>query len=246
MSVKTFGRVARATAIAVALVASGLAQAAKYTGTWDPLYGDPFGTMGWRGQATFELTGDCLLSGTGLVASTCLGAAGSTATVVEATVEFYDEADVTKATLATLTWTHPVVAFKSASFVNGVLSAFESDFLDKRADGRMFTIPGGHDFGGSRDPSAYEFYLEFLGTDARLAHLRHVGAPGEPAPRSPDCANNSSNLEMCGYSLPDPDTQARGTLMSFAPLAPIPEPSTYALMLAGLAAVGYVARRRRA
>jgi hypothetical protein len=28
-------------------------------------------------------------------------------------------------------------------------------------------------------------------------------------------------------------------------VSPIPEPSTYALMLAGLAAVGFVARRRR-
>jgi|APDOM4702015191_1054821.scaffolds.fasta_scaffold06389_2 hypothetical protein len=30
-----------------------------------------------------------------------------------------------------------------------------------------------------------------------------------------------------------------------APVAPVPEPSTYALMLAGLAAVGFIARRRK-
>ncbi len=36
-----------------------------------------------------------------------------------------------------------------------------------------------------------------------------------------------------------------GGTINFAPVTPVPEPETYALMLAGLAAVGYVVRRRR-
>ena len=36
-----------------------------------------------------------------------------------------------------------------------------------------------------------------------------------------------------------------GGTINFAPLTPVPEPETYALMLAGLGAVGFVARRRR-
>ncbi|HEY9238530.1 MAG TPA: flocculation-associated PEP-CTERM protein PepA [Burkholderiaceae bacterium] len=40
-------------------------------------------------------------------------------------------------------------------------------------------------------------------------------------------------------------TQGGGKI-SFSPVTPVPEPETYALMLAGLGAVGFVARRRRA
>lgn len=37
-----------------------------------------------------------------------------------------------------------------------------------------------------------------------------------------------------------------GAAMAFAPTAPIPEPQTYAMMLAGLGLVGFMIRRRRA
>jgi hypothetical protein len=36
-----------------------------------------------------------------------------------------------------------------------------------------------------------------------------------------------------------------GGTINFVPVAPVPEPQTYALMLAGLGAIGFVARRRR-
>jgi hypothetical protein len=53
-----------------------------------------------------------------------------------------------------------------------------------------------------------------------------------------DCAKPGDSVvgdNRCGQS----------SLASLAVFAPVPEPSTYAMMLAGIGAVGFIARRRR-
>lgn len=54
---------------------------------------------------------------------------------------------------------------------------------------------------------------------------------------------NTSNYTTGFFSAINGTT---ATAASFAPVTPVPEPETYALMMAGLGALGFVARRRRA
>lgn len=102
---------------------AGSAQAATYSGVWDPPFGAPFGTLttglGWRGTATYFVPDSCELSGSGLVDNYgnipfIPGNCGGLAAVTAAEVELFNVADVGQATLATLT-------FDPASFYVGVL-----------------------------------------------------------------------------------------------------------------------------
>jgi len=59
---------------AAAALSSGAAQAAIYSGNWDPAYGASFAGLGWKGTATFFIPDTCLAS-SGWIANTdgCAG-----------------------------------------------------------------------------------------------------------------------------------------------------------------------------
>lgn len=109
---------ASAVACALSLV-TGAADAAVYTGVWDPVYGAPFTNLGWRGTATFAVPDSCEPSGTADISNTlnCGGAASLTS----AAVEFYDASSTGQATLDTLTFNPASMLIGTLRYVNGNL-----------------------------------------------------------------------------------------------------------------------------
>lgn len=58
-----------------AALGTGAAQAAAYTGTWDPAYGSAFPKLGWKGTADFYIPDACLLQSGWIDSTTCSGMA---------------------------------------------------------------------------------------------------------------------------------------------------------------------------
>jgi hypothetical protein len=119
------------------VVVGGPAQAAVYSGIWDPPYGSPFTNLGWRGTATYFVPDTCLPAGTVIVdnATGCGGAA----TVTSAQVEFYDTtaAGPTPPAIATLIFNPASMIIDDLSFVSGQLadlSTSASNYVDPTAN----------------------------------------------------------------------------------------------------------------
>lgn len=214
-----------AVACAVLLGTAGSAQAAVYTGMWDPAFGGIFTNLGWRGTATFVLPDSCVgLTGTFANAATPCGGGGMQ--VIDATVEFYDLRDTSQTALQTLDF--------------GAAPAVNSMSIDS------LTHPGMTDLTGANTEffrkvqgnvsvaqfSGQNYYFQ-LGLRENQAALFYTLDLAETAL----CATpafGTADPKLCGFS-------ARPAAVVFTPA--IPEPSTYALFLAGLA--GMWALRRR-
>jgi hypothetical protein len=220
----------RAAAAIAAFGVIGTAHAAVYTGTWDPAYGAPFNQagleLGWKGSATFTLPDSCVAAGGVVTSFDCLAAPGMQ--VVNAQVQFYKLSDLSL--IETLN-------FGSGAFVYSM--TFDSALSLTAVETSFFTSPlrPVSTFGGLQD---YSFHLIFDGSGAQLVHTK-VGIYS-----SPNCLTKTSDVTLCGTSF-DSRTATGSTPFTFTTIqAPIPEPQTYALLLAGLAAVGIAARRRQA
>ena len=199
---------------AATLGSTGTAQAALYTGTWDPMYGGIFPSLGWQASAVFDVPDACLALGSGNnipISGACAGF-----DVLSAQVDFYDVA--APGTILESFNLSPEVIVTGINLAGNALTGVDTDFFHYFIP--TLSIAGGGEYSFS--------LLLFGGTKAQLIYA-------SPPTTSPGCAFLPVDDAHCGISA----NAATGVF------APIPEPETYALMLAGLGALGFVARRRR-
>ena len=231
-------RSAVAVAATVALV--GQANAAQFRGTWDPVYlgvvgdGTPFSSGGssylyFSGEAIFD-TGSCGTTTGTYTANTSDSFPGCTGwSVVSATLKLGVSSDGVNPDVSGPTQTMSFLGSVGDPFVNamkidsaGVLSFVSSNPF---SDGQQGTTAATLATWNSSTFQPY-FSLAFLGEQAQLLWVK------DPASAWSCVGDNTSIFSReCGAE--------RATIT----FAPIPEPSTYALMGLGLAAVAAMRRR---
>jgi hypothetical protein len=195
------------------------AQAAIYTGHWDPAFGGTiFPDLGWKGSGHFDVPAACLgMSGSfSNLTSPC---GGGDMKVLDAKLEFYNSTtDPAGSTVLQTLNLNPSV------FVNGMTLLTTGSVTNLLGVDTGFfqpvqgTIPEAHNF---------FFHLVLRGDEAFLVYT-------DNAVDSPSCAIFSPAGPDCGISM----TPAHAV---FTPA--IPEPSTYALFGVGLAALWSLRRR---
>ncbi|MBV9890644.1 MAG: hypothetical protein JO090_07150, partial [Rhizobacter sp.] len=112
---------------AATLGLAGSANAAVYTGTWDPAYGGIFPDLGWKASALFNVPDACLAIGNGSnvpIAGPCSGF-----DVLNAQVSFYSSHDSTETVVQSYTL-DPHVIITGIDIAGGKLVGVDSGFFN--------------------------------------------------------------------------------------------------------------------
>jgi len=224
----------RKTAAAAVLVAGVLGAAApahaiQITGAWDPPIGGAFPGVTWAGEVTINFPSytDCTSS------SNCNAAS-----------YFTDDA-IIKLTEGTATeivaWDREDLgAVTSMNFTGSLLSgltSYQSEYF-RAASGPL--VAGGSFFSLSFVGSAAgggiqaRLALASCRSDDDIEHV-HIGST----------TYNMVEGERCNSPVFNDSTNFPAVVEGEGILTAVPEPKTYVLMLAGMAIVGFVVRRRR-
>lgn len=220
-------------AAAALLGAASPAQAIVYVGNFDPAFGSAFPDLGWRGKAEFVIPDACAgKTGTFQNLSFANACSSSPFFMQNATVEFYSLADPSKtaetlnfgslALVRSISLSTPTGS-ASPTKLTGVTTTYSVGRPGTSTPAKIFTP-------GNPVGKSFNFYLKFDGGVASMAY-----------------SDNESNFfctfspEKCGTSSTRLEDIAKVT---FAQAGLVPEPETYALMLAGLGALGLCVRRR--
>ena len=190
--------------LATALGASGAAQAAVYSGHWDPLFGPSFADLGWAGDATFFIPNSCLVNSGTVTFLSCSGMKAESADIELNSLSNPSSSE-------SLSFDQPVGVF-AMTFTNGALTDVISNFFAPV----HATLPAA---GGGADAFSLDFFQG-------AAHLIACGG--------------DFDFDNCSFAnLPNSEGTAAVTFRA------LPEPETYALVLAGLGVYGFMVRRRR-
>jgi hypothetical protein len=245
-----------------AALGSGAAQAAAYTGTWDPAYGSPFPNLGWRGEASFYIPDACLLSPDGWLNNSAACSAGAMA-ITSGHVDLYNVTTGTE--------------FANFDFSNSFSGVTQMEIVNHNLGGIRggFMIPWNPNLSSLGYGKDTYFWLAFDGgpamfhvtCDARggLGSLKNGGSGVLPFPSTTATKGEvkgwvnsnyngqcGSDIDSFGWNSNGQSGGGRGPLswstagsLVRTDISQIPEPASLALVLSALGA-GWVARRRRA
>jgi PEP-CTERM motif len=197
------------------VAAAGAARADLVTGVWDPLFGNPFGNLGFRGVVVYDIPGACLSGPGGQIFNTDPCSGGNMSTVSTA-VEFYDVTDPGLATLDTLVFDPLAIGVDYVDVLAGAVIGVGTGYAPWVSANTAF-----------EGASGYFFSIYLSGNVAQMVW-------------KPSGSGLSVEAAASAGQLSNPAT----VRFSTAPSATVPEPGSLALVGAALAAAALTARRQ--